>query len=147
MTVNVRPFAIESIPLIGFGARVRRSIFGSAGARLVLLPAIAIAGCVAWMMLSGVGNYFLILGGFVDPLSAKRAMGPLLVSVALQAALFVACVMLLWPRRDDRQLRATAIVLALAVAPASGTPAFGDFAGGILWLAMVALGCSAFAEG
>jgi hypothetical protein len=53
MTVNVRPFAIESIPLIGFGARVRRSIFGSAGARLVLLPAIAIAGCVAWMMLSG----------------------------------------------------------------------------------------------
>ncbi|MEI6204824.1 MAG: hypothetical protein WCP68_22995, partial [Enhydrobacter sp.] len=27
----------------------------------------------AWMMLSGVGDYFVILGGFVDPLSAKRA--------------------------------------------------------------------------
>jgi hypothetical protein len=53
MTVNVRPFAIGSISLIGFDARLRRSIFGSAGAKLVLLPAIAIAGCVAWMMLSG----------------------------------------------------------------------------------------------
>jgi hypothetical protein len=53
MTVNVRPFAIGSISLIGFDAHLRRSIFGSAGAKLVLLPAIAIAGCVAWMMLSG----------------------------------------------------------------------------------------------
>ena len=26
----------------------------------------------AWMMLSGVGNYFLIVGGWVDPLSARR---------------------------------------------------------------------------
>ena len=64
----------------------------------------------AWMMLSGVGNYFLILGGFADPLPAKRAIGPLLVSVVLQVALFAACVMLLWPRRDDRRLRTTAIV-------------------------------------
>jgi hypothetical protein len=63
-----------------------------------------------WMMLSGVGNYFLILGGFVDPLAAQRSMGPLLVSVAIQFAIFVACVVLLWPRRDDRRLRATAIV-------------------------------------
>jgi hypothetical protein len=64
----------------------------------------------AWMMLSGVGNYFLILGGFVDPLAARRAMGPLLVSVAIQIAIFVASVVLLWPRRDDKRLRATAIV-------------------------------------
>ena len=64
----------------------------------------------AWMMLSGVGNYFLILGGFVDPLSAKRAMAPLLISMALQLALFGTCVALLWPRRGDRRLRATAIV-------------------------------------
>ena len=64
----------------------------------------------AWMMLSGVGNYFVILGGFVDPLSAKRAMAPLLLSVALQLMLFVACAIVLWPRRDDRRLRATAIV-------------------------------------
>jgi hypothetical protein len=53
MSANVGPFAIESISLIGFGARLRRSILGNAGARLVWLPAIAIAGCVAWMMLSG----------------------------------------------------------------------------------------------
>ena len=36
----------------------------------------------AWMMLSGIGNYFLIVGGWVDPLSAKRAAVPLVVSVA-----------------------------------------------------------------
>jgi hypothetical protein len=53
MTVNVRPFAIQSIPLIGFSVRLGRSVFGNVGARLVLLPAIAIAGSVAWMMLSG----------------------------------------------------------------------------------------------
>ena len=34
----------------------------------------------AWMMLSGIGNYFLIVGGWVDPLSAKRAAAPLVVS-------------------------------------------------------------------
>lgn len=64
----------------------------------------------AWMMLSGVGNYFLILGGFVDPLSSKRAMGPLLVSVAIQAAIFLGCAVLMWPRRHDRRVRTTAIV-------------------------------------
>ena len=64
----------------------------------------------AWMMLSGVGNYFLILGGFVDPLSAGRAMGPLLVSILIQGAIFIGCAVVLWPRRHDRRLRTTAIV-------------------------------------
>jgi hypothetical protein len=64
----------------------------------------------AWMMLSGIGNYFLIVGGWVDPLSAKRAVGPLLVSVLLQAAIFVASVIVLWPQRADRRLRAIAVV-------------------------------------
>ncbi len=64
----------------------------------------------AWMMLSGIGNYFLIVGGWVDPLSAKRAAVPLIVSVLLQAAIFVASVVVLWPRRADRRLRAIAIV-------------------------------------
>ena len=50
MSVNVGP--IESVPLTGFGVRLKRSIFRNAGARLVLL-AIAVAGCVAWMTLSG----------------------------------------------------------------------------------------------
>ena len=35
------------------------------------------------MMLSGVGNYFLLMGGWVDPLSAERAAVPLVVSVVL----------------------------------------------------------------
>jgi hypothetical protein len=64
----------------------------------------------AWMMLSGVGNYFLIVGGWVDPLSAKREVGPLLASVLLQAIIFVAAVVVLWPRRHDPRLRAVAAV-------------------------------------
>jgi hypothetical protein len=64
----------------------------------------------AWMMLSGVGNYFLIVGGWVDPLSAKRAVGPLIVSVALQVAIFMVAVVLLWPRRAEPRVRAIAVV-------------------------------------
>jgi hypothetical protein len=64
----------------------------------------------AWMMLSGIGNYFLIVGGWVDPLSARRTAGPLIVSVALQAAIFVAAVVVVWPRRAEPRLRAIAIV-------------------------------------
>jgi hypothetical protein len=64
----------------------------------------------AWMMLSGIGNYFLIVGGWVDPLSAKRAAWPLIVSVLLQAAILVASVIVLWPQRADRRLRAIAVV-------------------------------------
>jgi hypothetical protein len=64
----------------------------------------------AWMMLSGVGNYFLIVGGWVDPLSARRAALPLFVSVALQAAIFLAAAMALWPRRAEPRVRAVAIV-------------------------------------
>ena len=64
----------------------------------------------AWMMLSGLGNYVLLVGGWVDPLSAKQAAAPLAVSVLLQMAIFVASVVVLWPRRSDRRLRAIAIV-------------------------------------
>jgi hypothetical protein len=64
----------------------------------------------AWMMLSGVGNYFLIVGGWVDPLSAQRTAAPLIVSVALQAAILIATVVALWPRRAEPRLRAIAIV-------------------------------------
>jgi hypothetical protein len=64
----------------------------------------------AWMMLSGIGNYFLIVGGWVDPLSARRAAGPLLVSVLLQAAILLASVIVLWPQRADRRLRVIAVV-------------------------------------
>ena len=64
----------------------------------------------AWMMLSGIGNYFLIVGGWVDPLSAKRVAWPLIASVLLQAAILAASVVMLWPQRADRRLRAIAIV-------------------------------------
>ena len=64
----------------------------------------------AWMMLSGVGNYFLIVGGWVDPLSAKRTAAPLIASVAIQAAILIAAVAALWPRRAEPRLRAIAIV-------------------------------------
>jgi len=64
----------------------------------------------AWMMLSGVGNYFLIVGGWVDPLSARRAALPLFVSVALQTAIFLAAVTAVWPRRAEPRVRAVAIV-------------------------------------
>jgi hypothetical protein len=53
MTVNVSPLAIEMLPLTGYGAQLRRSLFGDFRARIILFPLIAIAGCVAWMMLSG----------------------------------------------------------------------------------------------
>ena len=64
----------------------------------------------AWMMLSGMGNYFLIVGGWVDPLSARHAALPLLVSLALQAAIFLTAVIALWPRRHEPRTRAVAIV-------------------------------------
>ena len=64
----------------------------------------------AWMMLSGIGNYFLIVGGWVDPLSARRAALPLVGSVLLQAIIFIAAVVMLWPRRHEPRLRAVAIV-------------------------------------
>jgi len=63
-----------------------------------------------WMMLSGVGNYLLLVGGYVDPKSAKAAAGPLAISVLLQSAIFIASVVLLWPRRDEPRLRAVAVV-------------------------------------
>ena len=64
----------------------------------------------AWMMLSGVGNYFLLVGGFVDPRSAREAALPLSLSVLVQAAIFIASVVVLWPRRREPRLRAVAFV-------------------------------------
>lgn len=64
----------------------------------------------AWMMLSGIGNYLLLVGGFVDPRSAREALVPLSFSVVMQCLIFAASVILLWPRRHDPRLRAVAIV-------------------------------------
>ena len=64
----------------------------------------------AWMMLSGVGNYFLIVGGWVDPLSAKRTAAPLIALGRDSGRDPVAAVVALWPRRAEPRLRAIAIV-------------------------------------
>jgi hypothetical protein len=64
----------------------------------------------AWMMLSGVGNYLLLVGGFVDPRSAREALVPLSLSVLVQVTIFVVSVIALWPRRNEPRLRAVAIV-------------------------------------
>lgn len=64
----------------------------------------------AWMMLSGVGNYFLLVGGWIDPLSARRAAAPLFLSLLLQAAVFAIAAWQLWPQRRDPRLRAVAVV-------------------------------------
>ena len=64
----------------------------------------------AWLMLSGVGNYFLLLGGYVSDVAAKEAAGRLAVSVLMQAAILAAGVALVWPRRHEPRLRAIAVV-------------------------------------
>ena len=63
-----------------------------------------------WMMLAGVGNYFLLIGGFVDPLSAKHAATGLSISVLIQFVLFIVTVVLLWPRRHEPRVRCLALV-------------------------------------
>ncbi len=64
----------------------------------------------AWMMLSGVGNYLFLVGGFVDPRSAREVLLPLSFSVVVQVSILTASVILLWPRRHDPRLRSVAIV-------------------------------------
>ena len=63
-----------------------------------------------WMMLAGVGNYFLLIGGFVDPLSARRAAVGLSISVLLQLTMLVATAVLLWPRRHEPRIRCLAVI-------------------------------------
>jgi hypothetical protein len=64
----------------------------------------------AWMMLSGIGNYFLLVGGWFDPLSARRAALPLLLSAGVQVAILVASLIVLWPRQREPRLRSIAVV-------------------------------------
>jgi hypothetical protein len=64
----------------------------------------------AWAMLSGVANYFLIIGGFVDPFAARQVAAGLVLSAALQLAIFVAAAMATWPHRHEPRMRALAVV-------------------------------------
>ena len=63
-----------------------------------------------WMMLSGVGNYFLITGDYFDPASAMRGLFALSLSTLLQFAIFILGIVVLWPQRNDRRLRAIAAI-------------------------------------
>jgi len=63
-----------------------------------------------WLMLSGVGNYFLVTGNYFDPAAAARGVLPLSASALLQLAIFVVGVVILWPRRHERRLRAIAAI-------------------------------------
>ena len=64
----------------------------------------------AWMLLAGVGSYFLICGALIDLPAIRLAVVPLSVSVLIQAALLAATLAALWPSRADRRLRTIAIV-------------------------------------
>ena len=64
----------------------------------------------AWTMLSGIGGYLLTFGAHNDPVTSRQAALPLALSVALQLAIFVACVVALWPRRGEARLRTIAVV-------------------------------------
>ncbi len=63
-----------------------------------------------WSMLSGVSNYFLVTKVHVDPGSARDAALVLSVPAILELAIFIAAVVLLWPRRNDPRVRAIAVV-------------------------------------
>ena len=63
-----------------------------------------------WTMLSGIGGYLLTFGAHNDAVTSRQAALPLAFSVALQFGIFVACVVTLWPRREEPRLRAIAAV-------------------------------------
>lgn len=64
----------------------------------------------AWEMLWGVGSYLLTFLWDTSPATARQAAWPLLLSVALQVAILLACIVALWPRRNDPRIRAIAAV-------------------------------------
>jgi hypothetical protein len=64
----------------------------------------------AWMMLSGVGSYFLMIGGYESSLAAQQKADTLAISALLQAAVLAVCVAVLWSRRHEPRLRAIAVV-------------------------------------
>jgi hypothetical protein len=64
----------------------------------------------AWMMLAGLGDYLFTFGAHIDPGSARQALLPLSISVLLQVVVLVACLVMLWPRRDEPRIRAIATV-------------------------------------
>jgi hypothetical protein len=61
-------------------------------------------------MLWGVGSYLLAFLWDTSPATARQAALPLLLSVVLQVAILVACVVALWPRRHEPRVRAIAAV-------------------------------------
>ncbi len=63
-----------------------------------------------WMMLSGIGDYFLDSGPHFDPATVQAGLAMLSLSVALQLAIFLVGCVMLWPQRHDRRLRCVAVI-------------------------------------
>ena len=63
-----------------------------------------------WLMLSGVGSYFLMDQVPFSAGSAREHAVSLAIPVVLEFAVLAACVAVLWPRRHDRRLWAIAAV-------------------------------------
>jgi hypothetical protein len=63
-----------------------------------------------WEMLWGVGSYLFTFVQDASVVTARRAALPLLLSVAVQAAILLGCVVALWPRRNEPRVRAIAAV-------------------------------------
>jgi hypothetical protein len=64
----------------------------------------------AWEMLWGVGSYLLTFLWDTSAVTARQSALPLVLSVALQAAILAACVVALWPRLNEPRVRAIAAV-------------------------------------
>ena len=63
-----------------------------------------------WLMLSGVGNYLFLVGGFGSVVAAKQGVWLLALSVLLQLAILVGSAIALWPWREEPRLRTIAVV-------------------------------------
>ena len=64
----------------------------------------------AWLMLSGVGSYFVLGDSPSTVVGVKNSLPTLFLSLALQVAILAATAWLFWPQRHDRRLRAIAAV-------------------------------------
>ena len=63
-----------------------------------------------WLMLWGLGSYLFAFLPDYEMTTLRHASPWLALSVAVQAAILVACVVLLWPRRNEPRVRAVAAV-------------------------------------
>lgn len=66
----------------------------------------------AWMMLTGIGSYFVFQDVPLTYAEVQASIPFLTLSVVLQLAILIAAIFVLWPRRHDRRLWAIVAVFA-----------------------------------